>query len=150
MSSNQSVSTLNDLIAITRDGKNFYEEAAGKVEDPGLQSLFSRFAASKSQVVAELGGAVQAAGGQPEQTGTMVGSMQQMYGKARAALGDRNYGYVAELEESEDRLLGAFKDALKDDETPPAARDVIGRLLPEVQGCHDVMRDRKAAMKRAH
>ena len=35
--------------------------------------------------------------------------MQQFYGKVRAAFGDTNYGYVAELEESEDRLLGAFR-----------------------------------------
>ena len=41
---------------------------------------------------------VAATGGKPAEHGTMVGSMQQFYGKVRAAFGDTNYGYVAELE----------------------------------------------------
>jgi len=78
----------------------------------------------------------------------MVGSMQQFYGKVRAAFGDTNYGYVAELEESEDRLLGAFKDVLHND-LPPAVRQEVTQLLPDVQECHNVMRARKHAMKAA-
>jgi len=72
---------------------------------------------------------------------------QQFYGKVRATLGDKQYGYVAELEESEDRLLKAFKDTLTDADTSPAARQEVQRLLPQVQECHAVMRDRKHAMK---
>ncbi|PJJ95619.1 hypothetical protein CO641_14990 [Lysobacteraceae bacterium NML91-0213] len=75
---------------------------------------------------------------------------QQLYGKIRAAFGDTEYGYVAELEESEDRLLEAFDEAARDADTPPAARDVIVRLLPEVRASHDVMRARKHAMKNNH
>ncbi|NYZ64157.1 PA2169 family four-helix-bundle protein [Luteimonas deserti] len=148
--SNKTASTLNDLISIARDGKDFYEEAAQKVGDAELRTLFARIATNKAQIVNELSAAVQAAGGTPETSGTMVGSMQQMYGKLRAALGDTEYGYVAELEESEDRLLEAFDEASRDSDTPPAARDVVVRLLPEVRSCHDVMRARKLAMKNAH
>ncbi len=147
--SNKTANTLNDLISIARDGKEFYEEAAQKVDDAELKTLFARIATTKAQIVGELSAAVQAAGGKPEDSGTMVGSMQQMYGKIRAALGDTEYGYVAELEESEDRLLEAFDEAARDADTPPAARDVVVRLLPEVRSCHDVMRARKHAMKAA-
>jgi len=73
--------------------------------------------------------------------------MQQFYGKVRATLGDTQYGYVAELEESEDRLLKAFRDALTDNDTPPAARAEVTRLLPQVEETHNVMRNRKHAMK---
>ncbi len=148
--SNKTANTLNDLISIARDGKEFYEEAAQKVDDAELKTLFARIATTKAQIVSELSSAVQAAGGKPEDSGTMVGSMQQMYGKIRAALGDTEYGYVAELEESEDRLLEAFDEAARDADTPPAARDVVVRLLPEVRACHDVMRTRKHAMKNSH
>jgi len=147
--SNKTAHTLNDLIAIARDGKDFYEEAAQKVDDAELRTLFARIATTKAQIVTELSAAVQAAGGKPEDSGTVVGSMQQMYGKLRATLGDKEYGYVAELEESEDRLLEAFDEASRDADTPPAARDVVVRLLPEVRACHDVMRTRKLAMKNA-
>ncbi len=139
--------SLNDLIEIARDGQSFYEEAASKVQDTELSSLFRRIAAVKADIVGTLGTAVAAAGGTPAEHGTVVGSMRQMYGKLRATFGDTQYGYVAELEESEDRLLAAFRDTLSDNDLPPAARQEISRLLPEVQQCHDIMRTRKHAMQ---
>ncbi|OEZ00971.1 MULTISPECIES: PA2169 family four-helix-bundle protein [Stenotrophomonas] len=139
--------TLNDLIEIARDGKDFYTEAAGKVKDTELSSLFTRIAGVKADIVNSLSSTVLATGGKPAEHGTMVGSMQQFYGKVRATLGDTQYGYVAELEESEDRLLKAFKDTLTDNDTPPAARQEVTRLLPLVQETHEVMRARKHAMK---
>lgn len=146
---NKTSHTLNDLIAIARDGKDFYLEAAQKVDNPELRALFDRIAGVKSDIVTQLSGVVRTAGGEPETSGTLVGGMQQMYGKLRATLGDKNYGYVAELEESEDRLLKAFDEALKDKDTPQAAREVAARLQPQVRECHDVMRNRKLAMKSA-
>lgn len=139
--------TLNDLIEIARDGKDFYTEAAGKVKDAELSALFTRIAGVKDELVRSLSATVVGAGGKPADHGTVVGSMQQFYGKVRATLGDTQYGYVAELEESEDRLLKAFKDTLTDSDTTPAARQEVQRLLPQVQECHAVMRDRKHAMK---
>jgi uncharacterized protein (TIGR02284 family) len=139
--------TLNDLIEIARDGQDFYTEAAKKVEDAELSALFTRIAGVKSQIVTSLSSTVAATGAKPAEHGTMVGSMQQFYGKVRATLGDTQYGYVAELEESEDRLLKAFRDTLTDTDTPPAARVEVTRLLPSVEETHNVMRNRKHAMK---
>ncbi len=139
--------SLNDLIEIARDGQEFYTEAAGKVQDAELSALFTRISGVKQDIVNSLSAAVRAAGGEPAKGGTMVGSMQQFYGKVRATLGDTQYGYVAELEESEDRLLKAFNDTLKDESVPVAAREEVRRFLPQVQECHNVMRTRKHAMK---
>jgi len=139
--------TLNDLIEIARDGQDFYTEAAKKVENAELSALFTRIAGVKSQIVTSLSSTVAATGSKPAEHGTVVGSMQQFYGKVRATLGDTQYGYVAELEESEDRLLKAFRDTLTDSDTPPAARAEVTRLLPTVEETHQVMRDRKHAMK---
>lgn len=139
--------SLNDLIEIARDGKDFYTEAAKKVEDAELSALFIRIAAVKQDIVGSLSSAVAAAGGKPAEHGTFVGSMQQFYGKVRATLGDTQYGYVAELEESEDRLLKAFNETLSDTDTPPAARVEVERLLPQVRECHQVMSTRKHALK---
>jgi uncharacterized protein (TIGR02284 family) len=141
--------SLNDLIAISRDGQQFYQEAADKVEDAELASLFLRMAGVKADVVGALSGVVQSVGGEPEQHGTLVGNMQQMYGKVRAALGDKRYAFVSELEESEDRLLKAFDETIADADTPVPAREAALRLLPEVRACHDLMRNRKLAMKAA-
>ncbi len=139
--------SLNDLIEIARDGSEFYIEAADKVKDPELSSLFTQMATHKRDIVAGLSADVAATGGKPAEHGTMVGSMHQVYGKVRAALGDTNYAYVSELEESEDRLLGAFKDTIADRDTPAAARMVAEQYMPRVLECHNIMRNRKQAIQ---
>jgi uncharacterized protein (TIGR02284 family) len=140
---------VNDLIEIARDGESFYRDAAEKVKDAELASLFSRIAGTKADIVNRLTSVVAASGEKPAEHGTLVGSMQELYGKVRAAFGDTQYGYVAELEESEDRLLKAFKDAANDADLSVAAKQEIVQLLPKVQETHAVMRDRKHAMKQA-
>lgn len=141
--------TLNDLIEIARDGGEFYGDAAGKVDSAELAALFNSMADHKRQIVSGLSADVAAAGGDPADHGTMAGSMRQVYAKARAAVGDTSYAYVAELEEMEDRLLGAFKDTIQDSDTPAPARAAAQQLLPRVTECHDIMRNRKIALKHA-
>ncbi|MCR6664099.1 MAG: PA2169 family four-helix-bundle protein [Luteimonas sp.] len=141
--------SLNDLIEIARDGSEFYTEAAGKVKNPELSALFGQMASHKREIVNGLSADVAATGGKPAEHGTMVGSMHQVYGKVRAALGDTDYAYVSELEESEDRLLDAFKDTLADKDTPAAARMAAEQFMPRVVQCHDIMRNHKQALKAA-
>ncbi len=142
--------SLNDLIEIARDGSEFYTEAAGKVHDPALSSLFQQMAGHKREIVTGLTADVAAAGGKPAEHGTMVGSMREVYARARAALGHTDYAYVSELEELEDRLLHAFKKTIDDADTPAQAKAAASKYLPQVQQCHDTMRDRKVALKHAH
>ncbi len=141
--------SLNDLIEIARDGSDFYTEAAGKVDNPELSTLFQQMAGHKREIVSGLTADVAAVGGDPADHGTMVGSMRQVYAKARAAMGDTNYAYVAELEELEDRLLHAFRETIDDKDTPVAAKAAAQKYLPRVVECHDIMRNRKMALKKA-
>lgn len=143
----QTAHRLNELIAMARDGQHFYSEAASKVDDAQLSALFTRIAGVKQEIVRDLSAVVTSAGGEPATHGTIVGAMQEVYGKVRGALGDKRYGYVAELKESEDRLLKAFTEAASDQDVPATAREAVTRLLPEVRECHNVMRARKQAMK---
>lgn len=54
-------SSLSDLIEISEDGFAFYEEAAQKVKDKKLSTLFSRLAKAKSELVQELSNEVKPA-----------------------------------------------------------------------------------------
>ncbi len=140
---------LNDLVEVARDGETFYEHAATKVDQPDLRILFTRLAMVKRNIVKELSGEIRAGGEKPTQTGSWAGDFNKMYGDIRALLGDKNHAYVAQLEESEDRMLKGFEKAINDKETSASARLVLTRLLPEVRQCHDLMRDRKVALKKA-
>lgn len=139
--------SLNDLIEIARDGGEFYTEAAGKVDNAELSTLFNQMAGHKREIVAGLSADVAATGGEPADSGTMGGSMREAYTKLRAALGNNDYAYVAELEELEDRLMNAFQETIDDGDTPPAARAAAQKHMPQVVQCHDTMRDRKVALK---
>ena len=146
---NHSNHILNDLVSATRDGKSFYELAATKVNSPELKALFTRLAKVKGDIVQGLSKEIRAVGEKPAETGTWTGDFNKLYGEVRALLGDKNYAYVAQLEESEDRLMKAFDKALNDQETSPSAHTIITRYLPEVRTCHDIMRSRKMALKKA-
>ncbi|MGY0560478.1 PA2169 family four-helix-bundle protein [Luteimonas sp. A277] len=139
--------SLNDLIEIARDGSEFYTEAASKVDNPELSTLFTQMAGHKREIVSGLTADVAAIGREPAEKGTMAGSMRQMYANVRAALGNKDYAYVAELEEVEDKLLEAFKDTVNDTGTPPAAKAAAQKYMPQVVQCHDIMRNRKMALK---
>jgi len=51
-------SSISDLIEISEDGTAFYEEAAQKVKDKKVSTLFARLAKAKSDLAAELSGEV--------------------------------------------------------------------------------------------
>ena len=146
---NNSNKHLNDLVAIARDGKSFYEHAATKVDDAQLQALFQRIAVVKGDIVQGLSTEVRIEGDKPTQSGTVVGDISKLYGDIRALLGNKDYAYVAQLEESEDRMLKAFTAAIADKDTSAPALTVLNRLLPQVRECHDLMRTRKQALKKA-
>lgn len=140
---------LNGLIEISRDGMAFYREAAEKVPDAELKSLFNRMARAKADLVAALSTEVRLEGAKPATSGTLVGEFQKLYGEARAKLGDQRFGYIAELEQMEDRLLKAFHKAAFDDDAPLSVRSAASLHLPEVRSCHDEMSRLKKAYKKA-
>ncbi|HET8818725.1 MAG TPA: PA2169 family four-helix-bundle protein [Xanthomonadaceae bacterium] len=149
----EKIDTLNELISVTRDSAKFYGEAAGEAKNPQLQSLFRSMADSKNGIVGALSREVRSEGAEPKESGSFSGSLHRLYGEVRGKLGSDDYTYVSQLEESEDRMLHAYRDVLKDDDTPQTVKSVVSEYLPKVQAQHDLMRDRKWAMQasdRAH
>jgi len=143
----QKVETLNELIAATRDSAEFYSEAATKVDNGQLKTLFSDMARSKNGLVGAMSRDVKMEGAKPATDGTFRGSLHKFYGDVRAKLGDSDYAYVSELEDSEDRMLHALEDVLKDRDVPAPVKQAVTSYLPTVKQHHDAMRDRKWAMQ---
>lgn len=141
------IETLNELIAVTRDSAEFYGQAANEARNPQLKDLFKSMADAKNGLVGAMAREVKTEGATPEDEGTFRGSLHRMYGNMRGKIGSDDYGYVAELEESEDRMLHAFKDVLNDDDAPLQVKTVVRNYLPKVQEHHDLMRSRKWSMK---
>ncbi|MEO6967741.1 MAG: PA2169 family four-helix-bundle protein [Rhodanobacteraceae bacterium] len=147
---NQKINTLNELIAITRDSAEFYTEASNKVNNAQLKTLFAHMADSKNGLVGAMSREVKQEGAQPAKDGTFRGSLDQIYGDARAKFGDKDFAYVSELEDSEDRLLHALDNVVKDKDVPTPVKAIVNTYLPAVRQQHDTMRDRKWAMETRH
>ncbi|MFA5496437.1 MAG: PA2169 family four-helix-bundle protein [Porticoccaceae bacterium] len=141
-----STAQLNELIEITRDGKEFYDHARDEVKDVRFKALFADMSQAKNEVIQALAAKVIADHEQPSASGTFVGKMRQAYANVRAALSsDEEAAYVIQLEEAEDRILHAFQDALESAE--PDVRALLVMEMPKVRACHDRMRSVKQTIK---
>lgn len=97
--------SISDLIEISEDGMAFYEEAAQKVKDKKLSTLFTRLAKAKSDLAQELSGEVKpAAAGRKKAARKNEGSLGEL-SKAYAGLlkqwpesGAERYLRMAEVE----------------------------------------------------
>jgi uncharacterized protein (TIGR02284 family) len=135
--------TLNDIIEVLNDGKKFYEEASAEVNRSDLKSLFKRMSATKQAIADGLRTAVVADGAEPAEGGSFAGSLRAAYAEVRAKLSShKDYEYVTQLEEFEDRILHAFKNAASTSDDA-RVRTLVERYMPEVTRDHDEMRTLK-------
>lgn len=136
---------LNELIAITRDGERFYEHAGKEVGDDELRNLFGEMREAKRELIQALSAKVEANEGEPESGGTLTGKIRQVYADTRALISNNDATtYISQLEETEDRILHAFEDALEN--TDVGMHSLLGPEIPKVRACHDRMRDLKKAI----
>lgn len=144
---NTDTNALNDMIEVLNDGRTFYQEAAKQVERADLSTLFDRMANTKGAIASDLRTAVVAYGATPAEGGTFAGTLRKAYGEMRANLSNhKDYQYVVQLEEVEDRILHAFQEAVAtvDDQV---VRNIAERYMPEVKRDHDEMKTLKNVAK---
>lgn len=134
---NQNMTQLNELIEITRDGQHFYQHALEEVKSVELQHLFRDMAQAKTHIIQALSVKVAANEKQPAQGGTLAGRLREMYADTKARLGDTDAVYVDQLDQTEERILAAFEDALTTAE--PDVRALLAIELPKIRACRERM-----------
>jgi uncharacterized protein (TIGR02284 family) len=146
---NEKIDTLNDLIQATRDGAAFYTDAAQKVGDPALSSLFEHMAHAKNGLVGAMSKEVQQAGAKAAASGTVGAALRALYGESLRAMGMQksDFSYLEQLEKSEDQLMGAFHDVIKSDSASPQVKKSVAGYLDTVSKQHDSLRDCKWALE---
>lgn len=137
-------STLRNLVEVLLDGKKFYEEALAKVEVLEFKPLFSRMAQSKATIASELNARIAETGESRETSGSVGGALLHGYDKLRTSLSTSpDKKYVSQLEEFEDRIVAAFRDASQNSDDPET-RNLAAKYLP------DVLRDHKEMSQLKH
>jgi uncharacterized protein (TIGR02284 family) len=138
MIASRDVEILNSLITTTIDSANGFERSAEDADASRFQQLFADFARERRQVVAELQAAVRAAGGTPNDDGSLKADLHRRWLDLRDAIsggGDR--GVIEEVERGEDYLKAKYEEALRDTELGATAREVIARAYESVRAGHD-------------
>lgn len=131
--------TLRTLVEVLLDGQKFYQEALEKVELPEFKPLFTRMVQSKAAIAGDLNAKLVEVGETGETSGSIGGALLHGYDKLRASMSrSPDKQYVAQLEEFEDRIVAAFRDAAQNSKDADT-RNLVSKYLPEVLRDHKEM-----------
>lgn len=132
--------TLNTLIATLIDSVEGYQKSARDVNNTRYADMFKARAAERKIAVAQLQAAVVAAGGEPEDDGTMLGSLHRGLQSLREAVSNQDdAAIIAEIERGEDYLKDKFETALDSSELSPRGLRAVQEAWASVRAGHDEM-----------
>lgn len=142
MVSKTTISILNDLIEVSKDGEQGFLKAAEDVKATQLKSVFLACAEDISHSVAELQSAVTSLGGTPETGGSMAGALHRGWLDVRAAVVDRtDLAILEEAEHGEDVAKRRYLDALNKDGVDITVRQMIEKQYEGVLRNHGIVKD---------
>ena len=143
----QDASVLNSLIATLLDSIDGYQKSAGDIDNQALADKFNSRARERQSAVTKLQAAVAAAGGNPEDDGTLLaGAHRAFINLKEAVTGRDDKAIVTEIERGEDHLKAKFKEALADGSLSPNARAAVDVAWESVRAGHDEMSALKHSM----
>ena len=148
LSTDKTISVLNDLIETCKDGEYGFQSSAEHVKNPELQQVFTARAAECRKGAEVLQAQVRQLGGEADEGGSASGAIHRGWVAVKGTLS--GYGEKAMLEEcerGEDAALARYRDALKED-LPPNVRAVDERQYEGVKRNHEqirTLRDRARA-----
>ena len=148
MENNELIDTLNTLIETSRDGDNGFTACAEDAKDASLRAYFTICATRCRASVHTLEEVVKHHGGSPEQSGSVLGSVNRAWLNLRAAISSNSdLAVLEECERAEDVALRAYRSALEKD-LPMDARAVVQLQLNGAQENHDRVRDMRNERRR--
>lgn len=141
MSKEDIISTLNDLIETCKDGKHGYQTAAENIENGEYKKLFNQYSLQRDNFANELKAEVRRLGGDPEDSGSLSGSLHRGWMNIKSAVSSNDLdAIISECEEGEDVALKNYDEALEKKELPADVRSIIKSQYVKVKHAHDRIR----------
>lgn len=136
------VTSLNELIETSKDGEYGFRASAEHAQSAPIKQLFLTRAEGCAQAAAELQTLVQQYGGKAETDGTASGALHRGWVAVKGTLaGSSDLSMLEEAERGEDTALERYRDALRENHLPAAARELVERQYQGVKRNHDQMRN---------
>lgn len=150
MDNEEIISTLNDLIEVSKDGEEGFRSSAENVDDPQLKAYFLRRSEEVAASVQELQELVRSLGGEPASSTSLGGTLHRRWIDLKTALTSNDtVAVLNETERGEDVALATYRKAAEKD-LPTHVRFVVVRQLEGAKRNHDeVKRLRDAARAEA-
>jgi len=131
------ISTLNGLIAISKDGEAGFREAAENVERADLKNLFIELSTQRSTFVTKLQELVTGLGGNPTDSGNLSATLHRAWIDVKGAFTGKDDGAaLSECERGEDSAKTAYREALQED-LPDFVRSTVQDQYNAVLTSHD-------------
>jgi len=139
------ITTLNGLIEICKDGQDGFREASENVKHTDLKTLLSGYSLQRSKFAGDLQQLVIGLGKEPETTSSVASAVHRGWIDLKAAFTKgSDHAVLAECERGEDHAVSAYRAALAE-ELPADIRETISTQSAAVQETHDDIRDRRDA-----
>lgn len=137
LDNNQVISTLNELIETCKDGQEGFKQSAEGVSDSQLKSLFYEFSQQRSQFAGELQTLVRELGGDPENSGSISGTLHRSWIDIKSIVtGKDETAILNEAERGEDYAKGAYQKSLESN-LPSNVRAIVSQQFEAVKIAHD-------------
>ena len=148
MAEQESITTLNTLIATTIDSVNGYEDSAQNIENERFREIFRQRASERQEVVQKLREEVRRLGGNPEDDGSFLGKAHQRFEDLKAAVTGRDEkAIINEVERGEDYLKEKWQAALQSGDLQGESHDIVEQCYQSVKSGHDQMSQLKHGME---
>ncbi|MFN0140412.1 MAG: ferritin-like domain-containing protein [Pyrinomonadaceae bacterium] len=148
-SNDDTISTLNGLIEICKDGQQGFKEAAEGVENSQLKTTFYEFSQQRAEFAGVLQESVRRLGGDPETSSSVAGAMHRAWVDLKAALtGGSEEAILNECERGEDYAKDAYIKAC-DEPLPADIASIVKQQSQSVLAAHNRIRDLRNAADRS-
>lgn len=151
----ESLNILPELIEASRDGMDFYAEAADTVRDTELSKLFRRMARAKADLAQELSNEVDTQpakkttaskakpAGKRAQVAAWVRELHATYRDLREGLSAIHLDQVSQIEQTEAELLGRVQKIRHDRDHSYVVRVLAMQYEAQARVVHEGLRARK-------
>ena len=133
MDNQQVIATLNNLLAITKDGERGFRTCAGDVTSPYLKIELEAAARRCVEGAVELQMKIRSLGGEPAESGTVAGALHR-------ACTDIVRAVLDECKRGEDVAKLAYEEALVED-LPADVEAIVRRQYQGVTENHERIRE---------
>ncbi|MCB1024274.1 MAG: PA2169 family four-helix-bundle protein [Acidobacteria bacterium] len=137
MTNENTITTLNNLIQTCKDGQEGFKQAAEGTNNSKTKTLFYDLVKQRSEFASELQSIVKSLGGDPENTGSIAGSIHRGWMEIKDAVaGNDETAILNECERGEDAAVSAYKKALESD-MPAVPANAVRKQYGAIMAAHD-------------